>query len=219
MRETRFSPVAGTSLYTLAVVLAAFELFVAWQAFHPNVSATYRSYYIDETTTCLDQPVAGTYRFGTTVSFRSGNEPAIKPIRVCGWEGPAGDGLHSVGESSRLRFALPAGADKLSLTVELVAVDFAKGGAQPVDIVVNGRTLARLDVHAGTPQSFTLDVPDALLQPGKPLDVELQYPEAIRVGADDPNTRKRSIKLTEARVNSSDPALLDLERQETKGLA
>ena len=103
--------------------------------------------------------------------------------------------------------------------LELVAVDFVKSGTEPVDIVIDGRTLTRLNVLSGSTQTFTVVVTDALLQPGKPLDVELKYPEAIRVGADDPNTRKRSIKLMAGAGRArAIRRCSKLERQETKGL-
>src|SRR5215475_10116069 len=98
----------GIWLYAAAAAVALFELGVAWLSLHPNVNADYRAYYLDQTTTCLNEPATGDYVFGTEVMFRSGYEKLVQPVRVCGWEGPVGDGLHAVGESSRLRFALPS---------------------------------------------------------------------------------------------------------------
>jgi hypothetical protein len=193
-------PAGKTALYGAAALVAAFELYAAWVGIHPHVADSYRAYFIDQTTTCLDQPSAGTYEFGRLVSFRSGDEKASKPLRVCGWEGPVGDGLHAVGESSRLRFALPADASGLTLMLEMVAVDFAPNGLQQVSVVVNGQTLDTLTVTKGTPQRFTLAVPDAALGPDNQLNVELRYPIAVRVDPQDSNTRKRSIKLTAGSV-------------------
>lgn len=203
------SPRTRTSLYGLAAVLAAVELFVGWQAIHPHVSDIYRSYYIDQSTTCLDQPVPGDYAFGTEVPFVSGSETLIKPLRVCGWEGPAGDGLHAVGESARLRFALPAGVGNLSLMLQLVAVDFAKGAGQPVTVVVNGKVLDTLTVHTTTPQRFTITIPDDVLAADNLLNVELKFPQAIRVDPNDSATRKRSIKLSAASVTTGQDAGYD----------
>lgn len=196
----QLSPSGKTALYGAAALVAAFELYAAWLGLHPSVTDSYRAYFIDQTTTCLDQPSAGAYQFGRLVSFRSGDEKASKPLRVCGWEGPVGDGLHAVGESSRLRFALPADASGLTLMLEMVAVDFAPNGIQQVSVVVNGRTLDTLIVRKGTPQRFTLAVPDTALGTDHQLDVELRYPLAIRVDPQDSNTRKRSIKLTAGQV-------------------
>ena len=196
------NPAARTALYGAAVLLAGFELFTAWQAIHPHVAQSYRDYFIDQTTTCLDQPVTGDYDFGTLVSFRSGGEKQMKPLRVCGFEGPVGNGLHAVGESSRLRFKLPADAKGLTLMLELSAVDFSKA-AQPVNVVVNGQSLGTVQVQTGPEQRFSFVVPDSALTPNHLLEVEMKYPQAIKVDPQDSNTRKRSIKLTAGSVTAA----------------
>jgi hypothetical protein len=192
----------GTRFYYVAATLVvAFELFAGWQALHPEVPANYRAYYIDQMTTCLDQPVSGDYAFGSEISFRSGSEKLVKPLKVCGWEGPVGDGLHAVGESSRLRFALPASVYRLRLMLEMVAVDKAQASGQPVTVVANGISLGTVRVQAGTPQRFSFEVPDTAI--GQALDVELRFPEAIRMNPQDSSTRKRSIKLTAGSVTGN----------------
>ena len=196
------NPAARTALYGVAVLLAGFELFTAWQAIHPHVADSYRAYFIDQSTTCLDQPVSGDYDFGTLVSFRSGGEKQMKPLRVCGFEGPVGNGLHAVGDSSRLRFKLPADASGLTLMLELSAVDFAKAGQQ-VNVVVNGHSLGAVDVAMGPEQRFSFAIPDAALTPDHLLEVEMKYPQAIKVDPQDSNTRKRSIKLTAGSVTAA----------------
>ena len=110
------------SAYALIAVLALFEVTVLWWALHPQVSEDYRAYYIDHTTTCLNQPVSGTYQLGTPIDFTSAGREAAKPLKVCGWEGPVGDGTHAIGESSRLRFAFTAPATALTLTLQAVAI-------------------------------------------------------------------------------------------------
>jgi hypothetical protein len=100
-----------------------------------------------------------------------------------------------VGESARLRLALLGSAHGVHLTLDMVAVDFAGAAGQPVDVRVNGTSIGRADVKPGTPQEFTFPVPDPVLGPRKLLDVELAFPQAIRVDPQDSNTRKRSIKL------------------------
>jgi hypothetical protein len=90
----------------LIVAVGAAELYVAWLALHPQVSATYRAYYIDQTTTCLDKPVSGHYELGQTISFMADDQGGARRLRVCGWDGPAGDGTHSVGTTSLLRFGI-----------------------------------------------------------------------------------------------------------------
>ncbi len=193
------NPVTRTVLYGVAALVLAFELFTAWQGIHPHVAPSYRAYFIDQTTTCLDQPVSGDYAFGTTVSFRSGGEVQMKPLRVCGFEGPVGNGLHAVGESSRLRFKLPPDVSNLDLMLEMSAVDFAKNG-QTVDVVANGTDLGTVHVDTGPEQRFHISVPGTALGGTHVLEIELKYPDAIRVDPQDSNTRKRSIKLTAGSV-------------------
>jgi len=187
-------------LYAAVAVIGLFECGVLWQALHPNVSALYRGYYIDRTTTCLNQPGSGDYVLGNAVSFRSGNEKAVAALQVCGWEGPVGDGLHAVGESSRLHFALPSVTGDLTLKLQLVAVDFSAPAGQLVEAVANGVSLGTAHVVPGTPQDFSFAVPASVVGDTGALDLELKYPQAILVSPDDPNTRKRSIKLTLAQI-------------------
>jgi len=190
------SRLPAAALYGIAALVALFELGVTWMSLHPSVPADYRAYYIDATTTCLNQPVSGAYAQGTLIPFTSGHEKLIIPLRVCGWEGPAGDGLHAVGESARLRLALLGSAHDVTLRLSMVAVDFAGEAGQVVDVVVNGTNVGAAEVKTGTPQTFQFAIPDSVLGPGKLLDVELLFPHAIRVDPQDSNTRKRSIKLT-----------------------
>ena len=187
-------------LYAVAALVAVAELGVLWLSLHPSVPADYRAYYLDQSTTCLDEPVPGTYLPGMTLRTVSGHEAAVKSINVCGWEGPVGNGLHAVGEQSRLRFTIWPGSHGLTLLLEMSAVDMAQSSGQPVDIVANGTRIGRAQVLAGMPQSFTFAVPDSALSGKDVLDVELRYPEAILISPQDSNTRKRSIKLTAVRV-------------------
>lgn len=194
-------PANRLPLYGAAALVAAVELFAAWQSLHPHVPDTYRAYFIDRTTTCLDQPVAGTYAFGSEISFSNGGS-LIKPLRVCGWEGPVGNGLHAVGESSRLRFALPTDAHGLTLMVELSAIDAATAG-MPVTLVANGTELGTIKVMPGDPQRFTLPIPDAAVLGGHPLELEFRYPEAMLMDPHDSNVRKRSVKLSAGSITGA----------------
>ena len=196
MSSAALQRLPGSALYGLVALVALFEVGALWLALHPNVPSDYRAYYIDATTTCLNQPVSGAYAQGTLIPFRSGYEKLITPLRVCGWEGPAGDGLHAVGESARLRLALLGSAHNVHLRLDMVAVDFAGAAGQPVDVIVNGTTVGQAQVATGIPQRFDFTVPDVVLGPRKVLDIELAFPNAIRVDPQDSNTRKRSIKLT-----------------------
>lgn len=190
----------GTVLYAVAGLVALFELGVSWFALHPQVPADYRAYYLDQSTTCLNEPVSGAYAFGTRVSFRDDGAKLVKPLKVCGWEGPVGDGLHAVGESARLRFAL-LDAHDVKLMLEMVAVDMAGAAGQEVDVLANGTRIGSARVLTGEPQSFGFDIPDTVFASTHVLDLELAFPQAIRVSPQDSATRKRSIKLTAAEVS------------------
>jgi hypothetical protein len=193
-------PALQIAAYAAVALAIAFELAVVWLMLHPEVPADYRAYYIDRTTTCLNQPVSGDYAFGTNVSFRSEGRALAMPLRVCGWEGPAGDGTHAVGTSSRLRFTVPEGtAGPLVLRLELVAIARDGHPVQRVEIFANGAELGVPSVLPETPQAFELSVPASVLRPG-PLEVELRFPDAVRMAPGDSDTRMRSIKLLSARL-------------------
>ncbi len=185
-------------MYALVAVAVAFEIWVLWLLLNPAVPPDYRAYYIDRTTTCLNQPVSGQYAFGTTIDFAMEGRVEAKLVRVCGWERPAGDGTHAVGEISRLRFALPDGTTgPLSLDLEMIAVARGEVPRQRVEVVVNGAPIGAAEVASAEPAHFEFSVP-ADVTGTAPLDVELRYPDAIRMGEFDSNTRWRSIKLLSA---------------------
>lgn len=181
--------------YLLVGLVALFELVVFWLMLHPDVPSDYRAYYIDRTTTCLNQPVSGSYSLGTVVPFTPEGRAAAGLVKVCGWEGPAGDGTHAVGTSARLRFAYAEPATALTLRLSLIAVQ--KGGrstTQRVEIVANGAPVATLTVNADAPQDVSLPLPAA---DGR-LELELNFLDAARMGPTDPDNRLRSIKLLSA---------------------
>ena len=185
--------------YGLVAVLALAELAIAWQAIHPHVPEEYRAYYIDQTTTCMRQPMTGAYVMGTTVNFRSGGDNT-KELRPCGWEGPAGDGVHLLGETARLRFAVGEVTGPLRLSLELTATDMEGAPDQRVVVSANDTAIGSVTVPKGQTRSFTFDIPAGLTAATGLLDVVLDVPDAVRSRPGDSNTRKRSIKLSEASV-------------------
>jgi len=185
--------------YALTAMLLASYALVMWWTIHPTVPPNYRAYYIDQTTTCMNQPVPGTYTLGTIVSYLPDGANAAKPTKPCGWEGPTGDGTHAVGTSSRLRFAWsePTTA-ALTLSLDMIAI--SKAGTpmpQSVDVVVNEQKLATLKVGADAPNHFDVAIPAGLVTEGR-ADVVLEFPDAVQMGPTDPATRWRSIKLLAA---------------------
>ncbi len=193
-------PAIRWGAYALAALLFAFEASVVWLMFNPDVPEDFRAYYIERTTTCLNQPVPGTYRFGTVVDFTSDGREEAMPLRVCGWEGPAGDGTHAVGTSSRLRFRGEPQQGPHQLVLDLAAIT-RDGEPQPqrVDVTVDGDTIATLAVTAPEPQSFTLPLPEDALADSA-VELILAFPDAVRMGPTDPVTRYRSVKLTRAGI-------------------
>lgn len=187
--------------YALTALLLSAYALVLWWTIHPTVPENYRAYYIDQTTTCLNQPVPGTYALGTIVSFLPDGRDATKPLKPCGWEGPVGDGTHAVGTSSRLRFSwTEATATPLSLSLELIPIRKADTPIpQTVDVVVNDRKLVTLDVAGPDAQHFDIPLPPDLVGAGT-ADVILEFPTAVPMGPTDPPTRWRSIKLIAAGV-------------------
>jgi len=186
------------ALYALVALLAIAELVIFWLALHPDVPDDYRAYYLDRTTTCLPQPVTGEYTLGTPVDFRSGG-PNTRELRPCGWEGPAGDGMHAVGETSRLRFNLGR-SGAFVMTIGMTAVSLQGPPEQRVVISGNGTLLETLAVPGGQSRSFQVTIPDGVVGADGILDIALDFPEAILPGRGDANTRKRSIKLTDVQI-------------------
>jgi hypothetical protein len=187
--------------YALVAILALFQLYVLWLVAHPDVPPDYNAYYIARTTTCLNQPVTGRYG-GGLVSFQPDGAALAKPVKVCGWEGPAGDGTHAVGTSSRLRFVADRPITDPNLHIELVAVK--KGDrptAQRVGVSLNDTELAELSVGAEQSQTFTIPIPARLVAnaDGR-YELTLTFPDAVAMGPTDPDTRWRSIKLLAAGI-------------------
>lgn len=193
MRLSDRSP-AALGAYALAALLALFELAVLWQALHPQVSADYRAYYIDRTTTCLPQAVTAEYTLGTELDFRSGGDNT-RELRPCGWDGPAGDGMHSIGTSSRLRLAVGA-PQNLALMLELTGVTLDGPSQQRVVLSAGDAGLGELLVTPDKTGRFIVEVPATAIEDGH-LDLLLTFPDAINPGriAD---TYWRSVKLTAA---------------------
>jgi hypothetical protein len=190
-------------LYGLVALVALFELVVVWLMLHPDVSTDFRAYYITRTTTCLDQPVPGTYVLGEAVDFLPTGLPAARANRVCGWEGPAGDGTHAIGTSSRLRFVYEGRPEALGLRLRMVAARNERLPAtQRVRVLFNGTEIGTVTVAAEPPQDFDLAVPADLVRAAAGrVELELGYPDAASAGANDADVRWRSIKLLSAALN------------------
>ena len=187
--------------YAAVAALALLELVIAWQAIHPNVPEEYRAYYIDHTTTCMRQQRSGAYTMGTTIDFRPGGDETTE-LRPCGWEGPKGDGMHALGETARLRFAVGDTAP-MTLTLQLTAIDVDGMADQRVVVSANGRPVGTTTIAPAQTVTVPFSIPAGLTAPTGLLDVVLDFPDAVSMRPGDSNTRKRSVKLTEATLAPS----------------
>lgn len=204
MSEIRRPSTIDLALYGAVAIILAVELVVFWRALNPSATGDYRAYYIDKTTTCLPQPVTGAYQLGRWVSFRSDGARFTRELRPCGWEGPVGDGTHSVGETSRLRFAAGPTVAPLELALEMVAVDLPGPPSQRVRVSANGVFVGEAAVRPGESRLSTFQIPATALERTDVLDIALDFPDAILPGPGVSNTRKRSIKLLAARLSVAD---------------
>lgn len=184
-------------LLGLIVLVAGVELFIAWLAVHPRVDRNYRAYYIDQTTTCLNKPVTGAYELGSTVSFMPDDQVGARHLRVCGWAGPGGDGTHSVGTSSRLRFAVGAVSGDLVLDMWVAAVTAPDGRDQHIVLrSVAGVPIGEATIPAGATRALEFNVPAAAIdRKQQRLDLIIRYPTGVAMRPPAADTDNRAIKL------------------------
>ena len=201
-------PVASAGRRALVLgligVVALGELYIAWLALHPTVPAGYRAYYIDQSTTCLDKPVRGQYVMGSTVSFLPDDQAGARKLRVCGWDGPAGDGTHSVGTSSLLRFGVTGPTDGLVLRLLVTAIEAPDKRDQRIVLSGNGVPLGEATIPDSTQATLDFKVPaSAFAAVHDRLDVVVDYPTATEMTPRDSNTHYRSIKLLSVQLRRS----------------
>ena len=172
-------------------------MFVLYRALNPDVHPTYRAYFIDKTTTCLDKDIPETYSLGETVSFLPDGRREAAAIRVCGWSNPVGNGTHSIGESSRLRVRLDGEPRELELTLKLTSTK-----PQTVQVSANGAPVGQMSLpgsDAGFEGSFRIR--EEVVGPRTSLDVELSYPDAIPPGPRASEIYKRAVRLLSFRLS------------------
>ncbi|RRH97194.1 hypothetical protein EH240_21435 [Mesorhizobium tamadayense] len=186
----------------MAGALAAAEIAILGLALNPNVNEDYRAYYVDKTTTCLNRDAVGRYTPGRTVSFRSDDARETAGMRVCGWSGPVADGTHSLGESSRLRLALPPLRDGLRATLEMAAVIRPPQTWQRIVISANGTDVYRAMLSGDLATTVSFVIPHAVLAGKATLDMRFDYPDAIPQSADASNIYNRAIKLRSFRLDA-----------------
>ena len=187
--------------FALAAILAGSEIVILALALNPNVNADYRAFYIDRTTTCLNRDATGSYTLGQTVSFRSDGAKQAASIKVCGWSGSAGDGTHSLGETSRLRLKMPPLGLGLAATLQMAAVIRPPQITQRVVISVNGVRAHAVTLSGKQPRTVSFVIPPAL---GKAdtLEIAFDYLDGIPPTPAASNIYKRSIKLVSFRLDA-----------------
>lgn len=190
--------------YALAAILAGSEIVILALALNPNVNADYRAFYIDRTTTCLNRDATGSYTLGQTVSFRSDGAKRAASIKVCGWSGSAGDGTHSLGETSRLRLETPPLGHGLAATLQMAAVIRPPQITQRVVISVNGVWAHAVTLSGKEPRTVSFVIPPAALGEAKALDIAFDYLDGIPPTPAASSIYKRSIKLVSFRLDAVD---------------
>ncbi|WP_419696685.1 hypothetical protein ACN2CC_14675 [Mesorhizobium muleiense] len=199
---TQYRRAASLGGYALAAVLAGSEIVILALALNPNVNADYRAFYIDQTTTCLNRDATGSYTLGQTVSFRSDGAKRAASIKVCGWSGSAGDGTHSLGETSRLRVKIPPLRDSLMATLQMAAVIRPPQITQRVVISVNGVRVHAETLSGKEPQTVSFVVPPAALGKADTLEIAFDYLDGIPPTPAASDIYKRSIKLVSLRLDA-----------------
>lgn len=179
----------------MAGVVAVGEVAVLALALTPQVSADYRAYYLDRSTTCWPRAVTGGYVLGAQLSFRS---ELTKPNRVCGWLEPFDAGTYSTGDRARLRFAFDV--PESGLMVGLVARGYV-GPARPqqrVAVSANGQPLGEVAFDSPDAAYHVIDVPAEIAAlDGDGLTLQFDFPDAISprdMGVNE-DTRKLGILL------------------------
>jgi hypothetical protein len=183
----------GVSLaaYALAGALALGELGVLAVALSPDVSADYRAYYVDQSTTCLPRAASGAAIFAATVRLLPG-EPVLDALVGCGWQGPAGNGLHSVGTRSQLHLRVPPG-QSLQVELEMVASN-ETAPRQRVRASADGIAMGEGAVAGPEPVRLALAVPRAASRDGYVV-VQLDLPDAFLPYAIAPEIDRRAVRL------------------------
>jgi len=197
--------------YLLAGALAAAEVTILMLALNPQVGSDYRAFYVDRTTTCLNRDAAGTYQLGQTVSFLRDGRKEANNIKVCGWTGPAGDGTHSLGETSRLRINAENLRTGLLATLEMSAVIRPPVTEQRVLVSINGVQVDRLVLTSTAPRTVTFMVPPVALGGGKTIEIVFDYLDGIPPNRSASAIYKRAIKLVSFRLDElgNGPAPID----------
>lgn len=199
-----FRPAWFWAVYPVTGVIAAAELAILMMALNPTAGPSYREYYIDKTTTCLDREVDGSYTLGETFSFVSGGGPKPGKLKVCGWSGPAGNGTHAIGRNTRLRAVVPPFDGGLVATIELSANLIPPVTAHRVEIAVNGVPAAKEAITSTENQAVRFAVPQAALARSRTrLDFDFTFPDAYQTRPLAADTTLRGMRLRSFRL---DPA-------------
>jgi hypothetical protein len=176
-------------------------------ALNPRVHPDYRAFYIARTTTCLNRDRVGSLSLGETISFRYlAEQPErmkrAEDMKVCGWTGPVGDGIHSLGETSRLRVKVTGITNGVLATLEMAPVLRQPEIAQRVVISANGIRLHTATLADDAPQEVSFVIPQAILATAELLDIAFDFPDSVRQTPVASNIYDRAIKLLSFRLEA-----------------
>jgi hypothetical protein len=189
--------------YALAATLALGELVVFALALSPQVHPDYRAYYLDRSTTCLPRSPSGANTPGETITMRPG-VVGVRQVRGCGWQGPAGNGLHSIGTRSQIHLAVPAG-QPLELELAVAAELRAAAPIQRIRLSIDGVEAGSYLLTSAADVDVTVPVPAAAAADGR-LTLQFDFPDAFEAHPLAPDTDLRAIRLLAVTVRPAEGA-------------
>ena len=207
---------SSRALYALTAVLVVLHGIVLAAALNPDVPPDVRAYYIERSTDCWEQTVAGAHldetveltlqpaTFRHDMMTRLGLTPQ-RALLVCGWIGPEPMGAWSSGPESRLRFRLAGSPRDLRLVLQIRPFLSPEHSSQRAVFYANGEPLATLTLAETSPVLQTVGIPAeiAFRQAGV-LEVAIGFPDArspreLGVNRD---PRRLAVRLLSARLES-----------------
>lgn len=184
-------------------VLIAFEAAVLVMIATPNVSETYRAYFIERSTDCWPREVSGEIDLGERVWFLKADARAgARNLTVCGWMPAAGSGTWSIGPQARLRFDAGGATGPLRLQLDLLAFVSDSHPRQRVALSANGHQLRELVLDLQSGRMHELEIPAEAIGAEGDVELVLDLPDArspreLGSGDDD---RRLAIRLISLRL-------------------
>lgn len=189
--------------FPLAIALAL--LVARWESgyavlFAPLVAAL---------TVCTIVSAAGTwssvraYRYGTPIEFGQGG--TSERYRVQGWSHTEERFTWTDGNSASLALRIARSDRALNLKLRMLAATTPSVSSQKIEVAVNGRPLAELEVD-GDEKLYTVLIPVEVVRASEPLlNVQLRIPNPVSLvaadGSGDP--RRLGIRVAQATITKA----------------